>query len=575
MADDCISWLNNGAQYGPYGGVDVNWGLGIGGAKPQKQKPGHEYIAGGNGAFAYIPPQIPRVLSTAVDDVATRFGPGIYDAMYNSDPIVRGHVNAYCHAVLAGDIELLPAIRPRPGVAKTPLGNPVAATDKSAAPTTPASGANVLASVVDAPTNGKPKPAPPTNGQPAAPAQPLISPEPKPPLDPDYLEAVEIRDMCMRQLDRTQTATKTWMFQLLSGALVGGHKLAEIKREIGIEGDDKDKECLADVKVKPRWSWRFVVDSFMNQDGVLAFNAETMQYIVLGEEAYCVLTWQPQDNDPRGHSQLRSVYKAWNIKQALWPEYWQFLYHFSSPWVIGKTGPDEVDTADLDPQTGESSTTGPLISPERRMASTLARMRNSAYAVLAPGSELTIEWPEGDGETFLKAIDFLDRQIAFGILYTIRATMESKFGSRADSGTAQDQVGLLVRYGSDLLETMVEDDILHPLVEARYGKEKADRLTPKVKVGKTEHQDFASYVHAIANLMTSGYLTESQLPEVDALVGLPIRGVDDKPLMYEQNASPERQAQAKINAAGQITQENNGVPKPSTNGKPKQEAVHA
>jgi hypothetical protein len=514
------------------------FGVGLGGAEPIKPNENREYVAGG---FAYLP-NIPYVLSGVTDDVARDFGPDVYEAML-ADPIVIGHLQALVMAVLAGEIEILPAIRRKSDAKKTPLP----AREPTPAP------AVAPASSTD--------PAAPPGAGPAPPA-----PEPKPVEDPEYDLAVEIRDYCLRQKDRSQTDFKKMLFQLLQGALLDGHKLVEKVMEIPVDGIDAGHLCLKDLKVKPRWSWRFVVDSFLNPLGVLTFDPAEQKYVVIPASKYAVLTWLPRDSDPRGRCHLRAANKAWNVKQLLWAQYYAFLTQFASPSLIGNTDPEELDQPATDPK-GNLIADAPPVSPAQRMAAQVAVYRNGSYIILPPNAKLVPQWPEGDGETFLKAIDFCDRQMAFAILYSIRATMESKFGSRADSETSQDQVGLIIRYARDLCETLLEDDVLYPLVEARWGKDVADRLTPKVLVGKTEHQDFASYVHAIANLMTSGYLTEGQLPEIDSLLGLGVRGVDEEPLMYRQNASPERPTTPPVKADGQIKTGPQGDPKPAK-GKP-------
>ena len=57
-------------------------------------------------------------------------------------------------------------------------------------------------------------------------------------------------------------------------------------------------------------------------------------------------------------------------------------------------------------------------------------------------------------------------------------------------------------------------------VRREEGPTRAD--TPLVTFG-TQNQDRAAQWNAVANLMRSGYFGESQLEEVDAMMGLPIR----------------------------------------------------
>ena len=100
--------------------------------------------------------------------------------------------------------------------------------------------------------------------------------------------------------------------------------------------------------------------------------------------------------------------------------------------------------------------------------------------------------------------------------------MESQHGSRADSETAQDVFGLLVRYGKQAVQSMIDRDLVRLLVERNFGRE-ALRLAPCSSLNKTEHQDFAANATAVSALYKDGYLVPSQLKDTDAMLGLTIR----------------------------------------------------
>ena len=100
--------------------------------------------------------------------------------------------------------------------------------------------------------------------------------------------------------------------------------------------------------------------------------------------------------------------------------------------------------------------------------------------------------------------------------------MESQHGSKADSETAQDVFGLLVRYGKQAVQSMIDRDLVRLLVERNFGRE-ALRLAPCSSLNKTEHQDFAANATAVSALYKDGYLVPSQLKDTDAMLGLTIR----------------------------------------------------
>ncbi len=490
----------------PGSGIDYAFpfGMGAGTATPIKPKPGLEYVSGG---FFYMPPSIPFVLPETHDEISRLLGPSQYEVLL-TDPLVRATIDMLVLAALVGEIEILPAIPPKkvkpetPDASKTavpaavpPAGEPSASIDASSvAPTAPA-------------------------GDPNA---PVMAPEPEAPNDPEYDLACEIRDFNIRQKDRCETDWKVALWMMGHDYLIHGCKVAEVVTDIGEEGEDKDEIVLRDIKAKPNYVWRFVTDTYMNELGVMTFNPGTQQYIILPKSNYIRMTWLPKNNDPRGTYHLRPAFKAWQVKQALWPEYFKFVHQFASPSLVGNVDENESERPATD-EKGNILADAPPVQPAELMVKTLEKFRNGSIIGMAANAKLKVEWPQGKGDTFLEAFDLCNREMVYAIAYSIRATIESKFGSRADGEISQDQVGIVIRQIKADFESALEG-VAHTLTAARYGEEVANRLTPKIRVGKTEHQDFASYAHAIANLCQAGYFTMDQMPLIDSMLGLPVRG---------------------------------------------------
>jgi hypothetical protein len=194
----------------------------------------------------------------------------------------------------------------------------------------------------------------------------------------------------------------------------------------------------------------------------------------------------------------------------------------------------------------------PPVSPQEFMAGQLVAFQNGSVLVVPAGAEVAPIQPQGDGSAFHRAVDLFNREIVQAILLQTRATMEATHGSKADSQTGQDMFGLLVDAGRTMLAQTLRDDCFRQLVALNYGDDAADRLTPLVTFG-TQDVDRASQWSAVASLMGSKYLGDSQLEELDAMMGLPIRDMQ----------ADRAQAAANAMAAG-LPQPGNAPPTDAT-----------
>lgn len=106
------------------------------------------------------------------------------------------------------------------------------------------------------------------------------------------------------------------------------------------------------------------------------------------------------------------------------------------------------------------------------------------------------------------AIALSEAQMVRAILLQVRATMESKHGSRADSETGQDVK--VPCSGSSAPGSASPPARLPLALAANHGREYADRFTPHVGLGRIEPQDFVAFATAISVLYQAGYFTEEQ-----------------------------------------------------------------
>lgn len=353
-------------------------------------------------------------------------------------------------------------------------------------------------------------------------------------------KAQEIAQFCNRQMERLERPFVTETLNDMLDALALGNKVAEMVYEQPKTGPDAGQLCLKAVKVKPRSSTAFVVDAYQNLIGLIALIPGVSPSVLsssllvgkltdvpnlLPRRKFAILTWEPQNGDPRGVSILRSAYNPWWLKQQTWPEYLKYLAQFGSPSLIGYTAEGaQVDT--LKNADGsvylDANNLPTYITPEQTLATSMAEFRNGTYLALPFSSQVAPLQVQGEGGAFLSAVDLFDRQMAKAILYQTLATEQAQHQARAASETHQDMLGIVVQYGKTVVEEMILNDILKPLIEYNFGEEGLEFL-PNVDLGNTESQDFATKATAIASLQTAGYLTESQKPGIDADLGLHVR----------------------------------------------------
>ena len=449
---------------------------------PIKANPEKQYVAGG---YGFLQRNIPQVLPWMVDDITRDFGPEVYDAMH-TDAMVGSTFRLWKMQVLANDVQLMAAVQPSPD---------------------------------------------------------RLSPLARETWTPDEVLAQEILEFCQRSTDRCQTPIKTVFSEMLDCARLG-NKMAEKLHEPGeAGGPDAGRIILKDIKVKPRWSWLFVADVFLDLVGILCFDPQVGGFVIIPRDKFMITTWQMENNDPRGTSLYRQAYRPWNFKQSLYPEYYKGLSQFGTPSIVGFTPPEaESDEYPQIDDKGKEIPNAPKVTAQTAQVQALQAWRNGCVVSFPADAKVQVEWPQGNGEPFLKGFDWLDRQIVYGILGSTRDTMEAEHGSKADSEISQDKVGNQIKTGREMIETAYRNDVLKPLVVANWNKDIAERFTPTVSLGDVEHQDIAALMIAISGLLKSGGIDrESQMPAINVMLDLPPAA----PGAYAKMAENEQAAKMK------------------------------
>lgn len=329
--------------------------------------------------------------------------------------------------------------------------------------------------------------------------------------------------------------------------------VAELVRSLGV-GATVRKRRNAGPKNKDAWSVFFTPDFSpfrlkRKAELVRASRGQRYHYItgaekVANRRTVCIEVDSPshmflagQGMVPTHNSLLRCIYNPWVLKQQAWGEFAKYLVKFATPSLVGYTAP----MAQMMPPTdhlGNPIPGVPWISPEQSMLNALLSFTNGSAVVFPNGSNVQPLNMGGDGSVYRNAIDMFDKQIAKGIMCQTLATEEGLHQARAASEIHQDVLDVVVLHIKNLLAEMIYRDILMPLVTYNWGADIARRLCPRVHLSNIQQHNWAKDAGAVASLMSSKYLSPSQMPEMDARLGLPRRSKKDMEDLKNPPAPP-------------------------------------
>lgn len=361
--------------------------------------------------------------------------------------------------------------------------------------------------------------------------------------DDGYALGHEIADFCTSVLADLELSMDDVLWDLL-GAIAVGSRVAEKVWELrprtayalpGTSPISKTPELLvlSALKPRPRRATAFVVDPYMNVVGLVARTEtnQTLSMSVVADRAtqipsliprdkFAVLSFRPQNSDPRGMSALRQAYTPWWAKMQIWPEFLRYLAQFASASVYAVAS--EAATKSGIPVLQADGST--LIKPATEvLRDALLDYKNGTALAVPYGTLLGALQAVGNGEAFHKGFTLADQQITIAILHQTLATMEGEHQARAASEEHANTLETLQRQLKRSVCQMVRRDVLMPLVAYNYGPDAARMLCPTCALGDTEHQDWAAEATAVAQLARAGYIDPSQFAGIDARLGLPER----------------------------------------------------
>jgi hypothetical protein len=303
-------------------------------------------------------------------------------------------------------------------------------------------------------------------------------------------------------------------------ALWLGHVMAEVEAERVEGGPDAGNWALTGLRPLHRDNYRFLVDEAgrVGAVGAVGLDGRWGQF---DTSHFAWLTWDAYRGDPRGRSCFRMAHYHWRMLMDLWPEIYKGWRQFGVPMMWGTTAPNAMPEPEAGSD-GQPKPGGRVLSAARAMAVRMMQMLNGARAAGPNGSDIKVIESTKDSSVVSGAVTILEAQIKQSIILAIRATTEAQHGSKADSGTAQDVLGTLIKF----IRRWVERFFRQLLIRQNtwnYGSDIARRLTPLVDLGATEHQDFAQIGAIVAQLHQASFWSPSQFVALDNWIGAPPR----------------------------------------------------
>lgn len=386
----------------------------------------------------------------------------------------------------------------------------------------------------------------------------------------------QINAFCQAVCERLDPALDDVLWNLLDAVPVG-HKLAELVYEYRLM-DGVQRLALKAIKVKPRGTYAFAVDPYMNVIGILvrlpnsglpttagliSVKPGQQPENLLPREKFAVLTYEMDNNDPRGQAALRSAYNAWWIKTQTWPEWLKFIAQFATPSVSAVAAPDPEGYQARFNEAGEEVDAEGNVIPSRvqELLELLVAWQNGSALAAPPGTVITVHSNgENTGEAFDRLYDRCDTYITQAILLQLLATGTAEHQTNASSKTHLMVLNDVISTIKGSVQRMFRREVLEKLVRYNFGED-AVALTPSLDLGAVEQQDLTPLMEAIAKLQTSNYLTPSQKRAIDAMLNLPVRTVEETQQEQQRAAAaPVPAGEPMGDQSGQGDDENTNEP---------------
>lgn len=372
--------------------------------------------------------------------------------------------------------------------------------------------------------------------------------------DPRYARAVEIRDCCLRSQNGLHRPIQAIIAEMMN-ALKRAHTVAEITYNEPIPtGPDAYRLTLQSIKVKPHNTTAFVVDPFRNVVGLTAWMYGRAGVVpsssidgqqIIQREKFAVLTFETEDEDPRGVNVLRAAFNFWQAKCLVPGLDLKWLEKSGIKSAIGFTAEGADYEEDPDNE-------GETITAAQAMANALARLESGSSAAFPNTAKVEAYGVDGTGSQFTRAYEDYDKQIDYALSGQSGATKDSETGSYSSKGIFKDVLDLYCWCRKRQVADCLRNDVWKNFVRWNFGEEDVD-LTPLVVIGDDEGNDWSKTALALEKLGPS--LTDSQWLALCAELGIP-PPEEGEELPKRVKASPQPNQQSGDNVSG----DNSGGP---------------
>jgi len=336
-----------------------------------------------------------------------------------------------------------------------------------------------------------------------------------------YDASAKIGDMvtwCLGQIGQESMDMEAVYYEMVRTMLTHGHKLAEASFRLCDQGQYRGKLMWDAVSTKPRENYAFICDQGYRVYGVIAKmpgvslnvrsgmipNATLLPNTVDRSRLWWCSFWG-QNGDPRGTSLLRGAYTPWRKLEHGDPEEVRTCIQFGGGMIVFEA--DKEASATIKGENGQDVPAFKALEPIGRS------LRNGAFASLPPGYRANRLSPP--------ATDFFDgyvrratEQITMAMATNIRAFLEAKHSSKADSEGGQDQLATFVRRIRRSFALSMRERLVRRLVALNYGPRAAALLCPQVTVQETSTPDYGQLATAFAALVSSQAITPEMRPQI-------------------------------------------------------------
>lgn len=364
--------------------------------------------------------------------------------------------------------------------------------------------------------------------------------------------ANEVKEFCERSVRRLGEGAAERTLIEVSQGWCDGCAVAEVVTTDGT-GVDRGKLVAERFVKKPNWAWMFNVDQFLKVKFIRAWTTEG--WADIDPRHFVIFTNEPRDGDPRGTSDLRSIYMPFNLKHQTYPDYGEFLRKFASKQLIMTAGPDQRDTEVFDPVTGTMVVT----TVAEQMAAAGRGFKNHGVLAMPAGGTAQVVGGDSSGAAFDSAFNRFDRAIFRNLLFGTRPMQEAEHGSKADTESGVDFFGIAVEKKRGPLLAAFKEGFLKPLVMLNYGADVAGWATPDPHFGIPNHIA-PDLLNAMTNAYEKGVFDVTHRPWIWGKVGAPAPA---KPKRVVQPGSAEAQTRG-----GGANTADPSKPKPAPNPKP-------